>query len=247
VSPTPVLDLSYADPPPPADLADRARRGGRRLRRCRRVGTTAAALAVATAAGAVVSGVLAPERPVSPAVALPTAVPEPVATATWPDGATARVFVSGDGESLCYGPRVTAGLQDGITSCGPLNGRRGVPGFGSRGANIYDPDGDGVGSADGRERYLVHGQVIGEVTRVQVTTLGTTVDATLVRSTDPRVGTLFAAAFGPTRVAMNDAPALVAYRGDRELFRCDTSGRCSGDRPPAAELEVDGVPVTPSP
>jgi hypothetical protein len=246
VSPTPVLDLSYTDPPCPPDLADRARRGGRRLRRRRRMGSTAAALAVATAAGAAVSGVLAPERPVSPAVSPPAAVPNPVATATWPDGVTARVFVSADGKRLCYGPQVTANLEDGRTSCGPVNGRDGSPGLGGHGANVYAADGDGRPPADGRERYLVHGQVIGAVTRVQVTALGTTVDATLVRSTDPRVGTLFAAAFGPTRVAMRDVPALVAYRGDRELFRCDTAGRCNDDRP-QGELEVDGVPVTPSP
>jgi hypothetical protein len=232
VTPTPVLDLGYADPPPPADLAERARLGGRRLRRRRRTGVVTAALAVAGVAtagglaGPLSSGSPAPERvpaAAPPAAALPPAVDDPRVVLSWPDGSTVVVFVTADGERLCAGPRVTEGrLGDGST-CAPVN--RGATGFGGTTGTVWG-EGDVVLEPGEPTWYLVIGQVRGDVTRVEVTAGGRTVEAPLARSTDRGVGTIYAVRLGPFDGGLRGDIARVAYRGDREVFRCDGNGIC---------------------
>jgi hypothetical protein len=243
VSPT-LVDLGYAGPLPPADLADRARRGGRRLRRRRRLGSAAAVLAVTAGAVLAAPALRDPGEPVVPAVPLPPAERNPVVTVTGPDDATVVVFLSADRKQLCYGPRVNAGIQDGRTGCMPRSDRRlsGTARFGSRGMDGFGLDGDQFYDAGEPQLVVFYGQVHGEVTRVRVAAFGTTVDATLARAADPAVGTLYAAAF-PTTEVPTESPALVAYRGDRVTDRCGSDGRCLDDPAPGTSHVVRGTPV----
>ncbi len=70
------VDLRYADPPPPADLADRARRRGRSLRRRRRVAAGTGILAASIALAAT-GTLLTQQRTARPAGGNPTPTADP--------------------------------------------------------------------------------------------------------------------------------------------------------------------------
>jgi hypothetical protein len=205
------IDLGYADPPVPPDLVERVRAGGRSLRRRRRITAAATPLVVA---GLVVSGGLVADRlsgspdrgAVQPAVKRPPAVQLPPASkdaravVTWPDGAVQYVywweqdglpFLCGgnlpnpaDPDPFAY-EKVAAG--DSPAACGnvSMNG----PGF--RGGGGDQRDVAGHPTPAGMQRWLDYGHVLGPVTRVTVELRGVTYEASIARSTDPGVGTLW--------------------------------------------------------
>lgn len=225
------IDLSYAEAHPPPGLVDHLRRKGRSHRRRRR---TLAAAGAVTAVVLAISGANAltgspPDRGAQPAVQLPPAQRDARAAVRWPDGVTQYVYmIDDDGlPMLCAGnlpdPADADPFSDEKTATGRAPAACGSvstngPGF--RGGGATTPELDGHPVPAGKHRYFTYGHVLGPVSRVTVEIRGVTHEASLARSTDPQVGTLYGVAVlldQPLNV--RDRVVHTAYLGDRMIDR----------------------------
>lgn len=244
-TPVPTLDLSYADPAPPSDLAARAQSQGKRIRLRQR----ARAGLVAVAGVALVFGLVARAEPFaahrkvvesSGGPALPVAVGKgPTASSiisggldpqsVWGekhvvslerdvDGRLPVLYVT-SGASLCQGTAVSVVSEPSPSACQPL-GR--LPHAGFFGGVMYSKLGNLPSGTVAH--VVVAGLVRGDVTRVVVQTPAGDVEANLAATKDPRLGQLYWAET-PLLASEMVEPAdirRVAFEGSRAAFACTT-------------------------
>jgi len=140
--------------------------------------------------------------------------------ATAADGAETVVFVSKNA-FLCIGEVKPGSADVEPAVCRPLDD---LPAEGFWGGATYSPDDTPPGVLSPAPA-IVTGLVRGPVDRVVIYTPRGDVDATLARTSDPDLGTLYWAVTPvPMQSAQTSMIARIAYRGDTAVFACQGIG-----------------------
>lgn len=244
--PTTILDLDYADPPPPPDLAVRARRQGIRLRRIRRALKALPVVAVAVSAGALSSGALSGltgsatpaeggdlpasrgQGPLATSiVGSATTVgdvwgtPQVISDQQDTEGRYPVLYISASAQ-LCVGSARADGSRPTPSLCGLL-GR--LPEAGFAGEATFSMAGNLPPGEDAH--VLVVGLVRGDVSRVVISTPQGEVNATLTPAKDPRLGQLYwaetpvvadSSSSGQAHAPGDEGFSRTAYRGPEAVF-----------------------------